>query len=140
MIVRQECNSRYIEVINSSKSIFNVLIPKGGGYTDVHLSHTKSIEEILGGLSWFLTKDQIDISVEDLQANTTVWLGWLLFSFQGINLKSLCQEIFNLLYIEIVSRYKLILTDKWDPTIDNKKRLKAIHIKRAKKDERKARK
>ena len=94
----------------------------------------------MGDLSWFLKKEQVDIFVKDLQADTTVQLEWLLFSLQGIDVKSLCKEIFNLLHIEIAGRYKLIRADKWDPTIDNKKHLKAIHLECAKKDKRKAKK
>ena len=42
--------------------------------------------------------------------------------------------------VEIAGRYKAITTDTWDPTLDSKKRLKAVHLECDKKVERKAKK
>ena len=40
--------------------------------------------------------------------------------------------------VTIAGRFKPILTDKWNPDIDSKKRLKAVHLETARKDERTA--
>jgi len=61
------------------------------------------------------------------------------FSFSGIHIKSLTREISCVTNIDIAGRYKPIITDKWDPTIDNKKRLKVVHLECDKKEEKKAR-
>ena len=90
-------------------------------YTDIYLTHTKRIEIILEDLSWFLKKEKIDIFVKDLQADTIARLRWLPFSFQSIHVKSLCQELLTLVGIEIAGRYKPVLIDVRDPSIDNKK-------------------
>ena len=112
----------------------------GKVYTDVYLSHTKPMEVIKGDLSWFLKKEQIDIYIKDIQSDTTARLGWLLFSFQGLDVTTLCAEISAILRIEIAGRYKPILTDTWDKSIESKHRLKAVHLECARKDERKAKK
>ena len=123
------------------KKYFQRANPKEEGgkiYTDVYLSHTKPIEEIKGDLSWWLKKEHTDIWEKEIQAESTARLGWLLFSFSGLNIKALCAEISAIIGIEIAGRFKPILTDKWDPTIDSKKRLKAIHLECDKKSDRKA--
>ena len=40
--------------------------------------------------------------------------------------------------VKVAGRFKPILTDKWNPDIDSKKRLKAVHLETARKDERTA--
>jgi len=73
-------------------------------------------------------KNECSIFVKEIKAEKTVRLGWLLFSFQGLDCKKLMMEITELCRVEISARYKSVLTDKWDPTIDTKKILKAVHL------------
>ena len=125
------------------KKYFQRANPKENGgkiYTDVYISHSKPIEELTGDLSWWLKKEDIDIYIKDIQAETTVRLGWLLFSFGSLHVGSLTSEISALAKVQVAGRFKAILTDTWDPHMDSKKRLKAIHLECDKKDERKARK
>ena len=112
---------------------------KGGKvYTDLYLAHSKPIAEIQGDLSWWLKKEKIDIFLKEIQSEATSRLGWLLFSFSGIHIKTLTDEISIMTGVTIAGRFKPILTDKWNPDIDSKKRLKAVHLETARKDERKA--
>ena len=114
---------------------------KGGKiYTDVKLSHSKPLIEIKGDISWWLKKEQTDVFVKDIQSETTVRCGWLLFSYSGLDVKSLTDEISLMCGVIVAGRYKPILTDKWDPTIENKKRLKGVHLETAKIDEKKVKK
>ena len=97
------------------KKYFQRANPKEEGgkvYTDVYLSHTKPMEEIKGNLSWWLKKEKIVIYNKEIQAETTARLGWLLFSFSGLNIKALCCEISAIIGFEIAGRFKPILTDK----------------------------
>jgi len=71
-------------------------------------------------LEWWL-KNECSIFVKDILSENTVRLGWLLFSFQGLNFKNLMMEITELCMVEIFARYKPILTDKWDPPVNPKK-------------------
>ena len=113
---------------------------KGGKvYTDLFLLHAKPIEEIKGDMSWWLRKEKIDIYVKEIQSEATSRLGWLLFSFGEIHIKTLMTEISLLTETKIAGRFKPVLEEVWDPTIDNKKRLKAVHLECARKDERSAR-
>ena len=48
-------------------------------------------------------------------------------------------EISAICGIEILGRYKPIMIDTWNPNIDSKKQLKAVHLERARKYERRAR-
>ena len=105
---------------------------------DVYLSHTKPMDEIGGDLRWWLKKENIDIYDKEIQAELTARLGWLLFLISGLNIKSLCAETSLIIGIEIAGRFKPILTNKWDPTIDSQKRLKAIHLEYEKKLEQKS--
>ena len=93
-------------------------------YTDVFIYHTKPIKEMLGDLGWWLKKEQSDIFVKEIQLRVTLILGWLLFLFSGIHVKGLCGEISALIDVEVAGCFKPVLTDKWDPKIDNKKGLK----------------
>lgn len=112
---------------------------KGGKvYTDLYLAHSKPIAEIQGDLSWWLKKEKIDIFLKEIQSEATSRLGWLLFSFSGIHIKTLTDEISIMTGVTIAGRFKPILTDKWNPDIDSKKRLKAVHLETARKDERTA--
>ena len=96
------------------------------------------MDEIGGDLRWWLKKENIDIYDKEIQAELTARLGWLLFLISGLNIKSLCAETSLIIGIEIAGRFKPILTNKWDPTIDSQKRLKAIHLEYEKKLEQKS--
>jgi len=114
---------------------------KGGKiYTDVKISHLKPIIEIKGDISWWLKKEKTDVFVKDIQSETTVRCGWLLFSYSGLDVDALTDEISAFCGATVAGRYKPILTDKWDPTIESKKRLKAVHLETAKVDEKKVKK
>lgn len=41
---------------------------------------------------------------------------------------SICAKISGIVSVEITGRCKPVLTDKWDPTIDTKKQLEAVHL------------
>ena len=57
-----------------------------------------------------------------------------------MNISSLTQDISGLAKVNIAGRYKAITTDTWDPNLDSKQRLKAVHLECDKKMERKAKK
>ena len=65
-------------------------------------------------------------------------LGWISLSFSGLNINTLCAEISATIGIKITGKFKPLLTDKWYPTINPNKKLKAIHLECGKKSERKA--
>ena len=112
---------------------------KGGKvYTDVMITHSRPIDELKDDLDWWLRREQVDMFVKTIQADRSSRLGWLLFSFQELNLKVLSTELSELASTEISAIFKPILTGTWDPSIDPKKRLKAVHLECAKKYERKA--
>ena len=81
---------------------------------------------------------KVDIYVKDIQSEAATRLGWLLFSFGEIHVKTLMTEMSLLTETIIVNRFKPFLEEVWDRTIDNKKRLNAVHLEYARKDEQSA--
>ena len=71
----------------------------------------EKIQEIQGDHSWWLKKEKVDIFVKEIQSEATSRLRWLLFSFSGIYIKTLTDEITLFCGVRIVGRYKPILTD-----------------------------
>ena len=110
------------------KKYFQRAMPKDKGgmiYNDVYISHCRPMNEIKGDLEWFLKKNKCSIFVNEIQSEKNARLGWLLFSFQGLDCKKLTIEITELCMVEILAIYKPILTDKWDPTIGTTKKTKS---------------
>jgi len=85
---------------------------KGGKiYTDLKLSHSKPLIEIKGDISWWLKKEQTDVFIKDIQSETTVRCGWLLFSYSGLDVKALTDEISLFCGVTVAGRYKPVLSD-----------------------------
>lgn len=83
---------------------------KGGMiYIDVYISHCKTMNEIKGDLEWWLKKNECSIFINEIQSEKTARLGWLLFSFQGLDCKKLSMEITGLCMVKISARYKPVL-------------------------------
>ena len=112
-------------------------IEGGSVYMEIYMQHTKSIEEIKEDAEWWLKKEKSNMYVKSIQAATTARLGWLLFSFPEMNTKVFSQELSTLVGEQVAARYKPVLTGKWDPSMDPKARLKAIHLECDKKVEKK---
>ena len=100
----------------------------GSGYTEVYIMHTKSISEIKADIEWWLKREKITIYVKAIQAANTARLGWLLFSFSEINAKVFSRELSGRIGDIVSARFKPILTDSWDASIDSRLRLKALHL------------
>ena len=90
-------------------------------------------------MSWWLKKEKIDIYVKEIQSEATTWLGWLLFSFGEIHIKTLMTEVSLLYNATIDGRFKPILEEHWDKDLDSKDRLKGVHLECARSDKRAAR-
>ena len=117
--------------LSKFKKYFSRARPKvegGSVYIEVFIIHCLPISEIKADLEWWFKKEKITIYEKAIQAANTARLGWLLFSFSEMNAKGFSRELSARLGHAVSARYKPILTDSWDSTIDNKLRLKAIHL------------
>ena len=126
-----QCYKDIPTTISKFKKYFCRSRPKvegGSVYMEVFMLHTRPIIDIKEDIEWWMKKEKITLYVKTIQAELTTRLGWLLFSFPEMNVKAFSTELTSLMGETISARYKPILTDKWDTSLDSKSRLKAIHL------------
>lgn len=99
---------------------------QGTTWGDIRLLHKKSYTDILYDTGIWLKNHGYGLFFKELQAETILNVGWMLFSFRTIDAKVLSRELFKLYGIEVAFRYSLIAVDNNPSKVENQ--VRALHI------------
>jgi hypothetical protein len=101
------------KVPNDMRSI-NIYFPRlqanrtGFTYGEMHISHSRRWEDIIFDLTEWLSNKGHGVYVQTLQCPVTTNLGWLLWSFRKIDIKTLENEIYAITKQKVQLRYQNI--------------------------------
>ena len=135
---------RKVEDIPNTMSKFRVYfnraqVKKEGGatYPAVYVQHSMKMKEIKEDVEWKLKDIKANIFNKSLQVESTVQMGWLLYSFDSIDLVTLANTITEEVGAKVAIRWKYINTDKYEPGKEERKKWMAAHIETGENDRKK---
>ena len=110
----------------------------GKVYADVFIQHTIPLDDIRGDAEWFLKENQMAMYGKQLQVESTVQKGWLLYSTQSMDIDTLAEVIFVEIGVVVALRWKFINSSKYIENEDERKKWMALHIEVDAKEEKRA--
>ena len=105
-------------------------VKKEGGatYPAVYIQHSMTMKEIKEDAEWKLKEINANVFNKSLQVEETVQMGWLLYSFEAMDLLQLATTISDEVGATVALRWKYINTDKYEPGREERKKWMGAHI------------
>ena len=94
-------------------------VKKEGGpsYPAVYIQHSMTMKEIKEDAEWKLKEINANVFNKSLQVEDTVQMGWLLYSFEAMDLLKLAATISEEVGATVAVRWKYINNDKYEHSI-----------------------
>ena len=110
----------------------------GKVFMDAFVQHTVPMDEIRGDSEWFLKENQMAIYIKQLQVESTIQKGWLLYSTQALDNEALATAIEEEIGVKVALRWKYINSIKYIEDSEERKKWMTTHIEVDEKDAKKA--
>lgn len=91
------------------------------------MQHSVPIDDVKGDAEWFLCEHNMGVYSKILQVESTLQLGWLLFSTIAMDQNLLEDVIGNRIGVKIALRWKYIKLEQYEPDAQERKKWMALH-------------
>ena len=106
-------------------------------YTDIYVKHSIPMKELKEDAEWFFKSNGMNIFDKSLQVESIAQMGFLIYSFDSLDLKLLAVVIEKEIGAQVALRFKYVNTSKYEPEKEARKKWMAAHIETAEEDRKK---